>query len=122
MKFLYKFSLRNEQEIRQDLPARTAFVAADNMSDAVNGYVDSKSLVQSVDFVSPVVVVPSREVSDPLPDIIPLFFIIYLDDKDDIHSVVVRAADKICAYNKLCEYLGYSVKVNDTYIVDRQIL
>lgn len=122
MKFLYKFSLRNEQEIRQDLPARTAFVAADNMSDAVNGYVDCNSLVQSVDFVSPVVVVPSREVSDPLPDIIPLFFIIYLDDKDDIHSAVVRAADKICAYNKLCEYLGYSVKVNDTYIVDRQIL
>lgn len=122
MKFLYKFSLRNEQEIRQDLPARTAFVAADNMSDAVNGYVDTTSLVQGVEFVSPITVVSSQKDFSHQPDILPLFYIIYVDDKDEVHSAVVRAENKKIAFNKLCDYLGYAIQVNDTYIVDHQIL
>lgn len=122
MKFLYKLSLLNENEIRNNLQPRCVYVAASTMADAVNGYDDCTSLVHSVEFVSPITVVSSKTDFSPQPDILPLFYIIFVDDKDNVSSAVVRAEDKISAYNKLCEYLGYSIQVNDSYIVDYQIL
>lgn len=59
MQFLFKLSHRNEHEIRNDLPSRISYVVADNMSVAAGGYVDVGSLLESVDFVAPVVVIPS---------------------------------------------------------------
>lgn len=61
MQFLYKFLVRNEQEIRNDSPARSYFVVADSMSDAVRGYEVVDCLLESVEFVSPAVVIPSSK-------------------------------------------------------------
>lgn len=132
MKFLYKFSVRNEQEIRNDLPARTAFVAADTMADAVNGYVDLTSLVQTVDFVSPVIVVPSQtdcvDSSDSIkvhhvidPDD-SFYRVIFLDDDEVPFTAMVRAKDGNDALFRLKDYLGYAPTIDSCYSVDYLVL
>lgn len=132
MKFLYKFSVRNEHEIRQDLPARTAFVAADSMADAVNGYVDMTSLVQTVDFVSPVSVIPSKTDSVDSSESTTVHHVIepddtfyrvtFLDDDKVPFTAMVRAKDGNDALFRLKDYLGYAPTIDSCYSVDYLVL
>lgn len=129
MKFLYKLSLRNEHEIRQDLPARSSFVAADSMGDAVNGYVDTMSLVESVEFVSPIVVIPSKtESSDSItvhhvlvPDDT-FYRVTFLDDDEVSFTAMVRAKSCNDALFRLKDYLGYAPTIDSCYSVDYLVL
>lgn len=132
MKFLYKLSLRNEHEIRNDLPVRNSFVAADSMGDAVNGFVDTMSLVESVEFVSPLVVIPSKTESSKSFDSIPVhhvivpddsfYRVIFLDDDEVPFTAMVRAKDSNDALFRLKYYLGYAPTIDSCHFVDYLVL
>lgn len=133
MKILFKLSLRNEHEIRNDLPARTSFVVADTMGDAVNGYVDTMSLVQSVEFVAPVLVIPSKktdtvESSDSIivhPVIDPddsFYRVTFLNDDKESFTAMVRAKNGDDALFRLEDYLGYSPTFDSCFLVDYLVL
>lgn len=121
MKILYKFFLRNEQEIRQDLPARHVYVAADSLLDAVNGFVDNSSLVTCVEFVSPITVVPSKANISSV-DFNLLFQIIYRDKDGDIQSALVHANDSLSPLSRLQAFLGYSPVIESSKLIEDLVI
>lgn len=138
MKFLYQFHVRNEQEIRNDSPSRSYYVAADSMFDAVRGYEVVGSLLESVEFVSPVVVVDpissssqspvdksldSLESQEPVVDnSCSLCHIIYIDNDNRKCGILVHAVDTFSAVSRLQTYLGYSPVIDRSYMIDEPII
>lgn len=57
MKFLYKLSLLNENEIRNGLQPRCIYVVASSMADAITCYSEDGSMISACEFMYPVVIV-----------------------------------------------------------------
>lgn len=126
--FLYKFSVRNEQEIRNDSPARSYFVAAESISDAVRGYEVVDCLLESVQFVAPIVVVPdclpsSFSSSPSFPPNLKYHIcgITYRTD-DGLSSALVHAFDTSSAISHLCDFLGYTPEIVQSSMIEDLIL
>lgn len=127
MMFLYKFSVRNEHEIRNDSPARSYFVAAESIPDAVRGFEVVDCLLESVQFVAPIVVVPdclpSSSSSPSFPPNLKYHIcrITYRTD-DGLSCALVHAFDTSSAISHLCDFLGYTPEIVQSFMIDDLIL